>query len=82
MVRRAETNLGDFIADAIRIQTGADIGIIGGGAIRTNLDKGDVSYGTILTVFPFQNQIAVIRLTGDISTCYNLSCILVPLCTE
>ena len=65
MVRRAETNLGDFIADAIRIQTGADIGIIGGGAIRTNLDKGDVSYGTILTVFPFQNQIAVVRVTGQ-----------------
>ena len=65
MVRRAETNLGDFIADAIRIQAGADIGICGGGAIRANVEKGDVSYGTILTVFPFQNQGAVIRATGQ-----------------
>ncbi len=64
MVRRAETNLGDLIADAIRIQTGADIGICGGGAIRTRLDKGDVAYGGVLAVFPFQNQVAVIRATG------------------
>ena len=65
MVRRAETNLGDLIADAIRIQTGADIGITGGGAIRTDLEKGDICYGSILTVFPFQNLIAVIRATGQ-----------------
>ena len=65
MVRRAETNLGDFAADAIRIQTGADIGIMGGGAIRTDLEIGDISYGDILAVFPFQNQISVVRVSGQ-----------------
>ncbi len=65
MVRRAETNLGDLIADALRVQTGADIGVCGGGAIRTSLEKGTISYGSILTVFPFQNQVAVLRATGQ-----------------
>ena len=65
MVRRAETNMGDLIADALRVQTGADLSICGGGAIRADLVKGDVSYGSILTVFPFQNFVAVIRATGQ-----------------
>ncbi|MBR4503093.1 MAG: bifunctional metallophosphatase/5'-nucleotidase [Clostridia bacterium] len=64
MVRRAETNLGDFVTDAIREQTGADIGICGGGGIRTDLERGEITYGHILAVFPFQNQVAVIRATG------------------
>ena len=65
MVRRTETNLGDFVADAIRGQTGADICICGGGAIRTDVEKGDITYGSILATFPFQNQVAVIRATGQ-----------------
>ena len=65
VIRSAETNLGDFITDAMRVQTGADLAICGGGAIRAEIDKGDVTYGTILQVFPFQNQICVIKLTGQ-----------------
>ncbi|MDO5000600.1 MAG: metallophosphoesterase, partial [Bacteroidales bacterium] len=34
MIRRAETNLGDLCADAYRDQSGADIGLLSGGAIR------------------------------------------------
>ena len=65
VIRRAETNLGDFVTDAIRIQTETDIAVCGGGAIRSSVDKGEISYGDILSVFPFQNQIAVIRATGQ-----------------
>ena len=65
MVRRAETNLGDLITDAIRVQTGADIGVFGGGAIRAGIEKGNITYGEIMNVMPFQNQIAIIRVTGQ-----------------
>ena len=65
VIRRAETNLGDFVTDAMRVQTGSDIAVCGGGAIRVNLEKGDVTFGDIIEVFPFQNQIAVIRVTGQ-----------------
>ena len=65
MIRRAETNLGDFCADAIRIRTGADIALQNGGGIRSNVNKGDITYGDIITVFPFNNSICIIEATGQ-----------------
>lgn len=65
MIRRAETNLGDLIADSVRVQTGADIGIVGGGGIRVNIGKGDITYNAVLAALPFQNQIAVVRVNGQ-----------------
>ena len=65
MVRRAETNLGDFCADAILRQTGADIAVANGGGIRTNISVGEITYGDIINVFPFGNQIAVLEATGQ-----------------
>ena len=65
MVRRAETNLGDFCTDVLRKSTGADIGLMVGGNIRTDLRRGDITYGDILKVVPFQNEICVIEATGQ-----------------
>ena len=65
MVRRAETNLGDFCTDVLRKSTGADIGVMVGGNIRTDLRRGDITYGDILKVLPFQNGICVIKATGQ-----------------
>ncbi len=65
MVRRAETNLGDLCADAFREATGADIGFINGGGIRAGIDKGEVTYGDIIAVFPFGNNVCLIEATGQ-----------------
>lgn len=65
IVRNAETNLGDFCADAILSLTGADIAVINAGGIRADITKGDITYNDILTVFPFNNQICVIEATGQ-----------------
>lgn len=65
MVRRAETNLGDFCADALRSASGADIAIMNGGGIRADLKKGDVTYSDIISVFPFGNMLCVIEATGQ-----------------
>ncbi len=65
MVRRAETNLGDFCADAFLRLTGADIAVVNGGGIRTNIARGDVTYGDIIDVFPFGNQVCVLEVTGS-----------------
>ena len=65
LVRRAETNLGDFCTDAIRIQTGADICLINSGGIRLDLKKGQITYGDIIAVFPFNNSVCVIEATGQ-----------------
>lgn len=65
IVRSRETNLGDLCADAVRIMTGADVGIANGGGIRDGIKKGDITYNDILAVYPFNNPISVIEVTGQ-----------------
>ncbi|MBR1478902.1 MAG: bifunctional metallophosphatase/5'-nucleotidase [Lachnospiraceae bacterium] len=65
MIRRAETNLGDLVADAYRLQMGADVAIANGGSIRVNIDKGDITYGNILKVHPYGNMMSVVEVTGQ-----------------
>ncbi len=65
MVRRAETNIGDFCADAYRWYTGSDIAIANGGSIRANIEKGDITYEDIINVFPYGNMISTIEVTGQ-----------------
>lgn len=65
IIRNAETNLGDFCADAYRVITGADIGFINGGGIRNNIDAGDITFNEILGVFPFSNKTCVSEVTGQ-----------------
>lgn len=64
-VRSAETNLGDFCADAIRTVLGADVAIMNGGGIRDNIAKGDITYNSLLSVFPFGNMGCVMEVTGQ-----------------
>ncbi len=65
IVRRAETNLGDLVADAFRDATGADIALVNGGAIRASIPAGKITKGDILTVQPFNNKVSVIEATGQ-----------------
>ena len=65
MVRRAETNLGDFTTDAFREILDTDIAVMNGGGIRKDLLKGDITYGDIINVFPFNNMMCVIKASGQ-----------------
>ncbi|MCR5200051.1 MAG: bifunctional metallophosphatase/5'-nucleotidase [Saccharofermentans sp.] len=65
MVRRAETNLGDFCADAMRDQSGADIALLTGGSVRTDVGLGDVTYGDLADVFPFGDDLVIVEMTGQ-----------------
>ena len=65
LVRNNETNMGDFVADAYRYATGAQIAIINGGGVRANIMKGDVTYGDLLNVNPFSNALCIRKVTGE-----------------
>jgi uncharacterized repeat protein (TIGR02543 family) len=65
IVRRAETNLGDLCADAIRAATNADIAVMNGGGIRAGIKAGETTYGDVLSVFPFGNHLCTIQVTGQ-----------------
>jgi len=63
-VRSKETNLGDLCADAYRTVMGADVGFVNGGGIRANIAAGDVTYGDIVQVHPFGNEMCLAEVTG------------------
>ena len=65
IIRTAETNLGDLCADAYRTVGQADIGLVNGGGIRTDIAPGDITYNTLVSVFPFGNELCVVEATGQ-----------------
>ncbi|MCR5462536.1 MAG: bifunctional metallophosphatase/5'-nucleotidase [bacterium] len=65
LVRNRETQIGNLVADAYRIESNADIAFINGGGIRYDLHKGDVTYGDIMSVHPFGNSIMVKKVKGS-----------------
>lgn len=65
-VRSHETNLGDFIADAMIKATGADVAITNGGGIRASIEKGKITKENVLTVFPFTNYAVTLEVKGSV----------------
>ncbi len=65
MVRCRETSLGDFVADALRYTLDCDIGIINGGGVRADVDAGSLTYGDLLRVMPFQNELSSCYASGQ-----------------
>ncbi|MGE5177317.1 MAG: bifunctional metallophosphatase/5'-nucleotidase [Hyphomicrobiales bacterium] len=63
--RDVESPLADFAADAIREAGDADVGLVNVGAVRAALPRGAVTAGDVMTVLPFDDQVVVLRMTGD-----------------
>ena len=66
LVRNAETNLGNFCSDALRVMTGADMSFVNGGGLRAPMEAGEVNFNDIFSVFPFNNQIVTAEISGQI----------------
>lgn len=73
-VRMEETNLGDFIADAVLWQarmataaegTNIDGAIVNGGGLRASIPAGAVTQGAVQGVLPYRNQVCVVTMTGE-----------------
>lgn len=66
IARMGEVNAGDLVTDAYRLQTGADIAVLNSGSIRNELKKtGDLTYGDMLTLLPYDNYIVVAEVKGS-----------------
>ena len=65
LVRRQETNLGDFVADAYRAITGADVAFANGGGVRSEIGAGPVTRQMLMNVNPWSNAMCVIEVTGQ-----------------
>lgn len=64
--RTRETNVGNFIADAFRRATGADIGFMNGGSVRADLtySPGTLTKRDVLSMLPFNNAVVKVEITG------------------
>ena len=65
LVREKEMPIGNFCADAFRVVLDTDIAMINGGGIRAGIKAGDISYNTLLSVFPFNNTACKAAITGQ-----------------
>jgi 5'-nucleotidase len=61
-----ESALGNLFADALRAETGADIALNNNlrGGLRADLPAGPLTFGSFYDVFPFDNRLLTVRVTG------------------
>lgn len=57
-------------ASVIRDYLGVDIGILNSGGFRVSIDSGNITMGKLVEVYPFDNYLKTVELTG--LTIYNL----------
>ncbi|MGM9926064.1 MAG: bifunctional metallophosphatase/5'-nucleotidase [Bacillus sp. (in: firmicutes)] len=68
-VRANETELGNLITDSMlasakKMNPNTVIAMQNGGGIRAGIDAGPITLGDVLTVMPFGNTLATMKLTG------------------
>ncbi|MCS6920527.1 MAG: 5'-nucleotidase C-terminal domain-containing protein [Elioraea sp.] len=67
LCRRTECAIGNLIAEAMLEAgrpAGAEIALQNGGGIRAGFPAGSVTWGDLLTVLPFSNTLATLKLRG------------------
>jgi 2',3'-cyclic-nucleotide 2'-phosphodiesterase (5'-nucleotidase family) len=63
-IRYEETNLGNFITDIMVEHTGAAVGLLNAGAIRSSIKKGPVTVEDVFKAMPYENELVLMDLTG------------------
>lgn len=65
LVEHEETNGGDMVTDALRIELNAEIGLHTGNSFVKNIAAGEITYGDIVAMLPYENSMSVISVTGQ-----------------
>ncbi len=62
----AANPLGQWIAELMRVEAGADMGMQNVGGYRSSLNGGEMSRGDVFTLLPFDNRIVRLTFRGDV----------------
>lgn len=67
-VRSRETNLGNFVADALRQATGAEVALLNGGGLRADriTGPGPLTRRDVRAWLPFENSVVVLGASGKV----------------
>ncbi|HET7656961.1 MAG TPA: 5'-nucleotidase C-terminal domain-containing protein [Bacillales bacterium] len=60
-----ESALGDLVADSQKAQMNTDFAFMNSGGIRADLNAGDITWGELYTILPFNDQLVKMTLTGE-----------------
>ncbi|HTO11272.1 MAG TPA: bifunctional UDP-sugar hydrolase/5'-nucleotidase, partial [Candidatus Binatia bacterium] len=65
-LRTQETNIGDFVADAMRARLKTDVALMNGGGIRSDriVPVGPLTRRDVANLVPFNNVVVVLEMTG------------------
>ncbi len=65
-LRRGESNIANFAADAVRAAMAADIALLNAGGFRSDtvLGPGPITRRDVLSLLPFQNPLLLLSVTG------------------
>ncbi|HPQ67806.1 MAG TPA: bifunctional UDP-sugar hydrolase/5'-nucleotidase [bacterium] len=66
VIRRAESNFGDFVADTIRERFTVDVVLINAGSFRTSLQPGPITVNNVHEVFPYDNTLVTLDVPGAV----------------
>lgn len=64
IIRTRETNMGNVFADAMRLYTGADIGVIPSGLVGGDVGPGEITMGNIMTMARVTATVTTKTITG------------------
>lgn len=64
LIRKQETNMGDFAADAFAFATTSDIGIAQSGAMKHNIHSGPITLADLINTFIYANKVKKLNVTG------------------
>jgi 5'-nucleotidase len=57
--------MGNWVADVVRAgPPAADFGIVNSGGLRADIDEGEVTFGEVFDVMPFDNRLVHVLVTG------------------
>lgn len=68
---RPQSLLSNFTSDALKAYgtriygKEMDLGIMNFGGLRSDLDKGDVTIGTMFRIYPFENSLSILEIKGE-----------------
>lgn len=63
-VRFSESNTGNLVTDAFRIVCDADICILNAGSIRNAIKAGELTYGDLMSLLPYDNWMCTAEVTA------------------
>ena len=63
--RKQESNTANLVTDAFRIVCDADVCILNAGSIRNSIKAGDLTYGDLISLLPYDNFMCTAEVTGQ-----------------